>query len=562
MEGRVRHTSVHAAGVVLSNGDLGKLVPIERAPGGEVVTQYGPESIEALGLIKIDILGLRNLTIIDDTLDFLAKTRDIKFTMDDIPLDDSATFRLLAQGDTLGCFQMESTGMRGLLKKFQPGNIEDIICILALYRPGPWDAGLVEAFLRRRRGVELVIYPHPLSEPILRETYGIILFQEQIMQIAHRVAGYNLGEADILRRALGKRSTSLESEREKFVQGCLKKGIVPEAASKIFDILTQFAGYSFNKAHSAAYAQISYYTAYLKANYPVEYLAALLSSQTGYYGLAAYVEEARRNGFPILPPDINKSGAAFTVEEGSIRTGFNLIKQVGFQCIMAILEARQAGGRFKSLYDFCRRVDRRKVNRGAMESLIKVGAFDGLGLSRPQMLANLDRVLKSVRRRESGGQKQLAFSDLGYWPEDSGFIYQLDVPDYNGPEKLRVERELLGISLREHPLAQYRSFLQLRKVRLLTELDSLTPGNQVVIAGIPVNCRRQPTKKNEYILFILLEDESGQTEVVVFPNVYEKCLYEINPNGIIITGKLVREGEEAKVIAQSIQALSGLGVRT
>lgn len=564
IEGRVRHTSVHAAGIVICNGELGRLVPVERAPSGEIITQFGPQSIEALGLLKIDVLGLRNLTIINDTLDFLAKTRGIKLRMDEIPLDNPAAYRLLAQGDTLGCFQLESSGMRRLLQKLKPEKIEDLVCLLALYRPGPWDAGLVETFLRRRRGEEPPVFSHPRLEAILHETYGVILFQEQIMQIAHRVAGYNLGEADILRRALGKRSPSLAGEREKFVQGCLRQGIAEEPAQKIFDLLTQFAGYSFNKAHSVAYAQISYYTAFLKANYPVEYWAALLSGHTGYYGLSVYVEEARRKGIAILPPDINKSGAFFTVEGGSIRAGFGLIKGMGYRSILNVLEIRQTGGQFQSFFDFCRRVERRMVNRGALESLIKVGAFDSYGLSRPRLLVNLDRILKSVRKsvrkRDGRGLGQLAFWDIGLWPEDSGFVYRPDIMDYSRQEKLRMERELLGISLREHPLTQYRSLLLARKIRPLAGLNSLGSGKEVAIAGIPVHCRRQPSKNNKYLLFILLEDESGQAEVVVFPNVYEKYLYEITPDGIIIQGKLMGEGEEAKVIAQSIQALPGPGV--
>ncbi|WP_206811737.1 DNA polymerase III subunit alpha [Paradesulfitobacterium ferrireducens] len=558
MEGRIRHTSVHAAGIVISGGDLGKLVPLKRAPGGEVVTQYGPESIEVLGIIKIDILGLRNLTIIDDTTIFLNKTRGIHLTVEDIPLDDPATFRLLAQGDTLGCFQMESSGIRRLLKKLKPQNIEDLICLLALYRPGPWDAGLVETFLRRRRGEEPVIYAHPLLEPILKDTYGLILFQEQVMQIVHRLAGYSLGEADLFRRVLGKRSAAIRGEQERFIKGCLRNGIKSDVALQVFNLLSEFAGYSFNKAHSAAYALISYRTAFLKANYPLEYFAALLSSQTGYYGLGAYVEEARRKGIKILLPDINKSGALFTVEEGSIRTGFSVIKGVGFQSMLAVLKERQAGGPFKSFYNFCRRVDRRKINIRAMESLINVGAFDSFDLNRPQLQANLDGVLKELRRREHSNQRQLAFWDVGVWRDDSGFAFPLDMPDYNWQEKVKLEKELLGISLREHPLAEFRTFLQARKIRPLAEIVSLADGRPVTVAGIPVNCRRQPTRNNKYMLFMLLEDESGETEVVVSPSIYEKCLYEISPDGIIIRGKLVREGEESKVIAESIQALPGL----
>lgn len=559
MEGRIRHTSIHAAGVVISQAGLSQWVPLQLAPGGEIVTQYGPESLKALGLIKIDLLGLRNLTIIHDTLQSVVKDRGLNLTVEEIPIDDSATYTLLRQGDTLGCFQLESSGMRSLLKKLKPVNIDDLIAILALYRPGPWDSGLVEGFLRKRQGQEAVNYPHRSLEPVLKDTYGLILFQEQVMQVANVAAGYSMGEADLLRRAIAKRLPALREHRIKFIKGCLDNGFSKAEAENVFELLSKFAGYSFNKAHSTGYALISYQTAFLKANYPVEYLAALLSSQTGYYGLAVYVEEARRKGIQILPPCVNRSFAHFTVEGSAIRAGLSLIKGLGFQSALAILDARKQKGPFKSYYDFWQRVDRKKVNRTVVKNLINVGALDGFGLNRPQLLGNLEMVLKAVRKSSTddrnGQTGQLSFWDLGLMEEEYGLCYNLNIPDYTAEEKSRLERELLNISLREHPLAKYQKMFIQHGIKPIIHLPQQPEGSMVTLAGVVVNCRRQPTRNKEYMLFILLEDQSGQIEVIVFPSTYQKYLYELNPEGIIVKGKLVREGEQVKVIAESLSAL-------
>ena len=559
IEGRIRHCSIHPAGVVISQESLNKVVPLQLAQGGEIVTQYGPESLEALGLIKIDLLGLRNLTIIDDTLKLLAKTRGIKLTPETIPLDDPATYRLLQNGETLGCFQLESSGMRSLLKKLKPANLRDLIALLALYRPGPWDSGMVESFLRRRHGEEAVSYLHASLEPVLKDTYGVILFQEQVMQVANLAAGYSMGEADLLRRAIAKRSTNLTGQKRKFIQGCLNNGFGEEVARKIFESLARFAGYSFNKAHSTAYAGLSYQTAFLKANYPEEYFAALLSTQTGYYSLSVYVEEAKRRGIEILPPDINRSSAHFTVDGRSVRVGLAIIKGVGFQSIGEILKARKQGGEFAAFYDFCSRVDTRVVNRTVLKNLINAGAFDSLGLNRPQLLANTERVLKAVKKvpktRRTG---QLSLLDLGLMAGDFGIEYNLDIPDYSQEEKIRLERELLSISVREHPLARYQWMIDKHKITKINQLQKLHEGSRVTVAGTVVSCRRQPAGNQDYMLIVLLEDPFGQVEVIVFPRTYQEYLYELCPEGILVRGKLSFEGEQPRVIAESIRALSSL----
>lgn len=558
LEGRVRHSSIHAAGVVISQKNMRKLVPLQLAQGGESVTQYGPESLEALGLVKIDLLGLRNLTIIDDTLKLLVKTRGMRLTPGEIPQDDLRTYYLLQNGDTVGCFQLESSGMRSLLKKLKPANLEDLIAILALYRPGPWDSGMVGSFVKRRNREENISYLHPVLEPILKDTYGIILFQEQVMQIANSAAGFSMGEADLFRRAIAKRAKDLDDQRVKFIQGCKKSGLGKQEALKLFESLTKFAGYSFNKAHSTAYAHLSYQTAFLKANYPLEYFASLFSTQTGYYSLAVYVEEARRRGMKLLLPDINKSSSCFTVDEGSLRVGFELIKGVGIQSIYEILKERKLRGEFTSFYDFCNRVDTKLINQVVLKNLISVGAFDSLGQNRAQLLGNLEKVLKVVRKNKKAREcGQLSLWDVGIIPGDIGINYKLDIQDYFEEEKNRIERELLTISVREHPLNKFKELLKkIKNLERLDRLDKFEEGNRVTVAGIIVNCRRQPTKNKEYMLFLLLEDQFSQVEVVLYPRNYQRYLYQLSPEGILVRGKVTFQGDQPKVVAESVQAVS------
>lgn len=554
VEGRIRHMSVHPAGVVIGQNNLMNLVPLEMSPGGQIITQYGPESLASLGLMKIDLLGLRNLTIINDTLKLVAKTKGLHLTPAAIPLNDSSTYELLQKGETLGCFQMESPGIRNLLKRLKPENLNDIIAMLALYRPGPWDTGSVEGYLKRRHQQEKITYPHPILEPVLKDTYGIILFQEQVMQIACIAAGYSLRKADLFRKAIAKGLS--EDARDDFIQACLNKGLKYHEAFKILSSLTRLGGYSFNKAHSTAYAFISYQTAYLKANHPLEYFAALLSSQTGYYNTSVYMEEANHRGIKFLLPDINRSSVDFIVENDRIRLGMGIINGVGIRSIQEILASRMESGEFPSLYDFCSRVDIKVVNHRVIKNLIKTGAFDFTGCNRPEMLVNLETVIKAVKSAKQIGQPSL----WNAWSQcvDSKSAEWLHLPDYSEQEKSAIECELLSVSLNQHPLHKCKQFFQEHNIRQIDTLDQLKEGTRVAVAGAVINCRRQPIRNGTYLLYILLQDESAQAEVIVFPRIYENYLYELDPEGILVKGKINYAGEQVRIIAESIQSLDSL----
>ncbi|MGE5575797.1 MAG: DNA polymerase III subunit alpha, partial [Syntrophothermus sp.] len=570
LEGMPRHMSIHAAGLLISQGPLADVVPLQRTPKGEIVTQYDMDAVEALGLLKIDLLGLRNLTIIRDTLEAVGNSTSPANVTSRInpangpindalnfPPDDPATFALLQKGDTLGCFQLESAGMRNVLKRLKPETMEDIIAVLSLYRPGPWESGALDAFIKRRHGVEPVAYLHPALEAILADTYGVILYQEQVMQIAHRIGGLTLGEADLLRRVFGSHKPAVEREKlhARFVEGAVKNGIPRPVAEQIFEMLGSFAGYSFNKAHSTAYGVVSYQTAFLKAHYPAHYFAALLTTQMGYYGMSVYVEEAKRHGIPVLPPDINKSRGHFSVEETAngqaIRVGLSLVKGLGPGAIKDILETRLKHGPFTSLEDFCATVPRTAIRRPALENLIKVGAFASSGRSRRELLDDLDGILRATRRRRKSTPGQLELF--------SGDLLDQILQAEDSPAQIRAwEKELLGISLGEHPLLPFRNILSSIEAVSSKDLELLPDGSRVKIAGTVINARRQTTRKKEQMLFLLLEDMEGLFEVILFPKTYQQYATRLDYHGMLITGKLSLEEEEAKIIAQEIIPLKEL----
>ncbi|NLW62784.1 MAG: DNA polymerase III subunit alpha [Syntrophomonadaceae bacterium] len=557
LEGMPRHASVHAAGVVIGSEELMNLLPLQRTADGHVVTQFAKETVEEIGLLKMDILGLRTLTVIQRTLNILEKTRGIKLNLDELPLDDAEVYRLLSRGETLGVFQLESDGLRRLLIEMQPNRFEDLIAVIALYRPGPLGSGMVEDFINRKHGRQELSYVDPLLEPVLEETYGVILYQEQVMQVASELAAFTMGEADGLRRAMGKKKPQeIMSQRDKFVSGAIKRGLSREKASYIFDLMEHFAGYGFNKSHSAAYAMISYQTAYLKAHYPAEYMTAFLSSVIDNQDrVVFYIKECRRMGIEILPPDINESLENFTITEGRIRFGLGAIKNVGEAAYHSIIEVRKERP-FTDLFDFCRRVDLRQVNKRVLENLICAGCFDSLGLTRREALSVLDETLEvaaGLKAAEESSQMTL-FSSEEQMPE-------IPQPKRRGEwpvaERLAREKEVLGFYVSGNPLDEYREIIPFYATHSVDDLPRLEDGTAVRLAGMINSINRRLSRKGETWASFFLEDFTGKVEVLVFASAYRQCAAGMKAEtAACVTGKLINREEELKIVARTVTRLS------
>ncbi|GAW91153.1 DNA polymerase III subunit alpha, partial [Calderihabitans maritimus] len=560
LEGMPRHASTHAAGIVIAKEPLTCYLPLQKTSEGMVTTQFPMQTVEEIGLLKMDILGLRTLTVIGDTLRLVEKTRKISLDIDQIPLDDEKTYSLLSRGETIGVFQLESSGMRNILRNLKPERFEDIIALVALYRPGPLGSGMVDDFINRKHGKVPVEYLHPLLKPILEETYGVILYQEQVMRIASEMAGFTLGQADLLRRAMGKKKPEvLAAQRENFLQGAEKRGVDRKTAEKIFELMAHFAGYGFNKSHSAAYAYIAYQTAYLKANYPVEYMASLLTSiMENSDKVPVYIEECRRMGIEILPPDVNESLVDFTVVNNKIRFGLAAVKNVGKNAIQAIISARNSGGPFKTLTDFCQRVDLRQVNRRVIESLIRCGAFNSLGVRRSQLLAILERCLETaqqVQRDRNSGQMSLI--DLVDGEETETSLETIpDIPEFSRREILAMEKEMLGFYVSGHPLAEYQEQLKRFATHSVADLESLSDETAVKIGGILTGVRKTVTRKGEVMAYLQLEDTTGRVEVLIFPRVYSRFSRILQEDTIVVVeGKVSKRDEELKVFGELVKTL-------
>ncbi|MEE8176828.1 MAG: DNA polymerase III subunit alpha, partial [Acidobacteriota bacterium] len=457
LEGMVRHASTHAAGVVISPQPLTEMIPLYRSNKEEIVTEYDMNGLETVGLLKMDFLGLTTLTVVDDTLQLIESKRGEKIDLDRLPLDDQATYELFSKGLTSGIFQFESNGMRDILRRYRPSRLEDLTALNALYRPGPLQGGMIDDFIQRKHGKKPVPYDLPELQEILSETYGVIVYQEQVMQIANRLAGFSLGQADLLRRAMGKKKhKEMAAQRERFVQGALDNGFPKKKVVRIFDLMEQFAGYGFNKSHSAAYAFLAYITAYLKTHYPVEFMAAVLTSETGNTDkLVQYIKECRELNVRLLPPDIQTSSWNFTPAGDSIRFGLGAIKNVGHSAIDSILAARQSLGNFESLYQFCETVDLRLLNKRVLESLIKAGAMDCLKARRSQMFVSVDRAMDSgqkLQRARESGQHDL-FG--GSWKPASDQELLPDVADWPESKTLSGEKEVLCFYITGNPLQKY-----------------------------------------------------------------------------------------------------------
>ncbi len=575
LEGLHRQAGMHAAGVVIADKPLWEYVPLYQPPGEKVlITQFAKDEVEAAGLVKFDFLGLKTLTVIQHALDLINRDRppNQKLQSHQIPVDDRATYELISSGNTAGIFQMESSGFTEMVTKLRPSRFEDIIAAGALYRPGPLDAGMVDVFINRRHGREKVTYPDPALEPILKDTYGVIVYQEQVMQISQVLGGYSLGRADLLRRAMGKKKAEvMQKERAGFLEGCSKNGVEAKTAGEIFDLMEKFAEYGFNKSHSAAYGLITVQTAWLKAHHPVEFMAALLTSEKDETDkVVAHIAEARANGHQVLPPDVNLSDLEFSVSEGRIRFGLGAIKGVGESAIEAIAESR---GRvpFRNLFDFCERVDLRRVNRKVIEALVKAGAFDFEKRPRRQLFETIDQALErgsTAQRDRAVGQKSL-FGDDPAAPgaQLSAAMRNEYVPceEWSEKERLSYEKEAIGFYVSGHPLHQYEKELR-RYARPAASVQRARREERATVAGIVAALRERPTKTGKRMAWITLEDLSGSVDVVCFPGRNGKAGYEgwepllKSDEPILIRGTVqmtTRDEEQptAEIIAEEVLSL-------
>jgi DNA polymerase-3 subunit alpha len=561
LEGLSRHKSTHAAGVVVSPKPMVEYLPLCVGPNKEVLTQYAMKYTEMTGLIKFDFLGLKTLTVIDRALKLIEQDIGSRVDLSKIPIDDLKTYDLLCKGNSLGVFQLESDGMRELLVKMAPEQFTDLIALVALYRPGPLDSGMVDQFVETKHGHRPPEYPLPQIQPVLEETYGVIVYQEQVMKIANILASYSLGDADILRRAMGKKIPEvMEEERAKFMAGARGNNIPEDKATYVFDLMAKFAGYGFNKSHSAAYALIAYQTAYLKAHYPAQFLAALLSCDVDNTDkVVKYFNECKQMGIDVLPPDINESDHDFTVIKDRIRFGLAAVKNVGGAALDSIIEEREANGLYTSLADFCGRIDSSRVNRKVIESLIKAGAFDSMQVRRSQLIAVLEQALeraKAVQRDRLSGQMNL-FSLAGDEANNNETELQFpDIEEWPELKKLAYEKESVGFFLTGHPLEGVRDDIQLVADTEISALDNWRDGQVVRVAGLIQNYKEHKSKKGDRMAFTVLEDMSASIEVIVFPNTFAQCSELLGSDEPLVVLGTIQQGERgAKIIAETIDRL-------
>ena len=547
-----RHVSQHAAGVIIAGKPITEVAPLMKGEEGDVLVQFDMKACETVGLIKFDFLGLKTLTIIDHTLKMIKRYEGIEINLDDIPLDDEKTFELLRKGETDGVFQLESDGMKELLRRLKPTDFNDLIAVLALYRPGPLEGGLVDQYIETKHGKKKPEYLHPLLEPILKETYGVIVYQEQVMEIARAFAGYTLGEADLLRRAIGKKEKELmESLREEFVSRSVERNIPREVAEKVFNLIEKFANYGFNKSHSAAYALVAYQTAYLKAHYPVYFMASILTYEANKSEeVSKYLSVANEMGIKILPPDINRSEAGFTVEGKAIRIGIYAIKNVGEEAVNEILRKRP----YKSFVDFCNKVDTKKVNKKTIEALIKAGAFDSLESNRAKLIHNLSSVLSiSNQAKFSTLFKQTTLLSL-----DRTFNLE-EVPEWDLPEKLKFEKEALGFYLSDHPVRRFRRWINIFSPFTLEDIKSVEEGTKAVIAGIVSEVKIKSTRNGEKMAIIKIEDEKTSLRALVFPDLYKQYMHILTEGTMFwFRGEVDKEEEKVNFLIEDIAELKNL----
>lgn len=564
LEGLSRQAGTHAAGVVICSAPVDDFVPIQLTQENFIQTQYEKDQVEKLGLLKMDLLGLRNLTVIQDTVDMIKENRNIDLDVRKIPYKDKATSEMLCQGDTIGVFQSESSGYTNLLMQLAPDAFQDLIPMVALYRPGPLGSGMAEDFIKRKHGKILVEYPHPMLEPVLKETYGVILYQEQVMRIASVMGGFSLGQADLLRRAMGhKESDVLLAQRQAFLEGAEKQGVSNEVANHVFDLMVHFAGYGFNKSHSVCYAWIAWQTAYLKAHFRPEFMAAMMTCYNGDRGkVSRYIANSRKHGVKLVAPNVNQSRASFAASGNTILFGLSGIQHLGDAAVESIIEAREKDGPFTSLSDFLERVDGRTVNARACESLIKCGALDDLGANRPQMLEALPQAMSNaamVREDRQSGQISLfgqsePVHEVAYKP----------LPDASAREKIDWERQLLGFYVSGHPLDRFKN--EMKQCVPLSELEGegrvTMDGKLITVGGIINHVKGMVTKKGAPMGYITLEDFTGEIEVVVFPSAWEKYRELLrNDAAILLSGRVQANERTVHILAERIALLDDVKQR-
>ncbi|MEI6079527.1 MAG: DNA polymerase III subunit alpha, partial [bacterium] len=562
VEGSVRNIGVHAGGVIISSIPVVDIVPLIPAGDGVIATQFDMKDIEEVGLVKFDLLAIETLTIMSDAVNYIKKFKKADFDLDDIELDDPKIYEMLGRGDTIGIFQLESSGMQKLLRDLVPDCFEDIIAVNALYRPGPLGGGMVDQFINRKHGREAIEYPFKELEYVLKETYGIIVYQEQVQRIASTLAGYSLGEADLLRRAMGKKKPAeMAKQKERFIAGAKEKGHDPKKAEEVFDLMAKFAEYGFNKAHAAVYALTAYKTAYLKNYYSAEFLSALLTSKMGKDVDSAnlYISDAIAHGIKILAPDVNESFYDFEPRGKNIRFGFGGIKNIGTSAIDNILEERAAGNLYKGLVDFCCRVDTRRVNKKTLEHLIKAGAFDSYGINRGILFNNLDRVMNyaiDIKREIESGQCNL-FGDASTTCNYSEEMVDMNAAPWDTQEQLQYEKEVIGFYISSHPLDMYDSALRCSGVPDIYSFQHVPPESSIIAAGVMTLAKEIVTKTGYTMGIYTLEDKTGSIEVVAFKDAYKEIqkVPGMGSTPVLCFGKLSNDSGVNKIMVERIKLL-------
>jgi len=553
LEGLARHASTHAAGVVIGPGTLTQYVPLFKSSQGDITTQYDMKSLESIGLLKMDFLGLRTLTVITHTIEIL-REKGIYIDIKNIPYNEPDTYAIFSRGETVGIFQFESRGMRDYLIKLKPESIEDLTAMNALYRPGPME--WIDDFIDRKHRRARIEYIHPLTEPILKETHGIIVYQEQVMQIASTIAGFSLGKADILRKAMGKKSVDLMQDQEsEFIQGAIANGIDEKKAIKLFKLINKFAGYGFNKSHATCYSIIAFQTAYLKAHYPLEFMTALLTSEMGTTDrIVVLIEECKRMGIDVLPPDVNESHADFVVKENNIRFGLGAVKNVGRGSIESIVDARRVFGKFNTLFDFFKNINLRAVNKKVVESLIQAGAMDSMEGSREQKMDVLSKALNFAHRiQQSNGIGQTTI-----FGDDSIVKVFPDLPQiesWSQMETLSREKEMLGFYVSGHPLLKYQDEVNAFSSPKIDNLSDAETGKPVRLCGIISEVKNLLDRKGNSMAFFRIEDVSGSIRVIIFSDSYKTCQSFIENGKMVVLSGIVdrkNEGDEMSILASKM----------